>query len=200
MAVEFDRTRQGALDSLYRAYRTGRYVLPVSEVFQLGFRLAAEMGLDHVDAVNTERSATHIAEAQRHEAELDSARSADPWAARLQRVNTLRDVPITPSNYQTLREILLPINSPDEILRSQAPYLVGYFKAGGDSTYAGPDFVAGWFERNLRIFRNLQRITRGPQELIVVIYGSGHVATLQQFVRASPEYDLALLGTYLDGR
>ncbi len=200
VAVESARTRQGTLDSLYREYRAGRYVLPVNEVYQLGFRLAALSGLDRVDAVDTERSATRIDEAQRTEADLVAARSADPWAARLQRINTLQDVPMTSSNYRTLRKMLLAMNAPDEIARSHAAYLVGYFKGGGDSTYAGPDFIAGWYERNLRIFRNLQRITRGPGERIVVIYGSGHVATLQQFAKGSPEYDLVLLGSWFNKR
>lgn len=197
VAVEFARTRQATLDSLYREYRAGRYTLPVNEVFQLGFRLAAAAGLDRVDAVDTERSAMRIEEAQRHEAELVAARSADPWATRLQQEQTLRDVPITPANYRPLRQILLEGNNADAVARSHAAYLVGYFKGGGDSTYAGPDFIAGWYERNLRIFRNLQRITRGPAERIAVIYGAGHLATLQSFVKGSPEYDLVLLDAYL---
>jgi len=200
VAVEYARTRQGTLDSLYREFRAGRYEPPVNEVFQLGFRLAAAAGLEHVDAVDTERSATRIEEAQRHEAELVAARSADPWAARLTQEQTRRDVPITAANYRTLREILLEANSADAIARSHAAYLVGYFKGGGDSTYAGPDFIAGWYERNLRIFRNLQRITRSPTERIAVIYGAGHLATLQSFAKGSPEYDLVLLESYLRTR
>jgi hypothetical protein len=50
---------------------------------------------------------------------------------------------------------------------------VRYFKGGGDTSYVGPDFAAGWFDRNLRIFRNLQRLTGGPAERILVVYGSG---------------------------
>lgn len=200
VAVEFVRTRQGTLDSLYREYRAGRFVLPVNEVYQLGFRVAAASDLDRVDAVDTERSATRIDEAQRSEAALIAARNADPWAVRLQQSHALQDVPITPANYRTLREILLGINTPDEIARSHAAYFVGYFKGGGDSTYAGPDFIAGWYERNLRIFRDLQRITRGPDERIIVIYGSGHLATLQQFAQGSPEYDLVALASWFNKR
>lgn len=200
VAVEYDRTRQGTLDSLYREYRAGRFVLPVNEVFQFGFRVAAASNLGRVDAVDTERSAARIEDAQRSEDALVAARAADPWSIRLQQLSALQDVPITPANYRTLREMLLDINAPDAIARSHAAYFVGYFKGGGDSTYAGPDFIAGWYERNLRIFRNLQRITRGPDERILVIYGSGHLATMQQFVQGSPEYDLVPFAAWADRR
>jgi hypothetical protein len=200
VAVEFDRTRQGRLDSLYREYRAGRFVLPVNEVFQLGFRVAAASDLGRVDAVDTERSAARIEDAQRSEGALVAARAADPWSIRLQQASALQDVPITPANYRTLREMLLDINASDAIARSHAAYFVGYFKGGGDSTYAGPDFIAGWYERNLRIFRNLQRITRGPDERILVIYGSGHLATMQQFVQGSPEYELVPFASWVTRR
>lgn len=176
-------------------------MLPAHEVYQRGFRLAAASNLDRVVAVDTERSATRIKEAQRYEAELIAARSADDsWADQLQRSHARQYVPITPANYQTLREILWRISASDEVARSHAACLVGYFKGGGDSTCVGPDLIAGWYERNLRIFRNLRRITRGPGERILVTHGSGHLATLQPFAKGSPEHDLVPLDSLLNAR
>lgn len=45
----------------------------------------------------------------------------------------------------------------------------GFFKVGGDTSYVGPDFIGSWYDRNLRIFRNLQRITNRPDERLLVV-------------------------------
>jgi hypothetical protein len=57
--------------------------------------------------------------------------------------------------------------------------------------------VSGWYNRNLRIFRNLQRITRGPDERLLLIIGSGHLPILRFVAEHSPEYVLEEPGDYL---
>jgi hypothetical protein len=54
--------------------------------------------------------------------------------------------------------------------------------------------------RNLRIFRNVQRISAAPGERILVIYGSGHLPLLRYMAEASPEYELVEVDRYLSGR
>jgi pheromone shutdown protein TraB len=56
--------------------------------------------------------------------------------------------------------------------------------------YPGVDAKTAWYNRNLRIFANLQRITDRTDERILVIIGAGHVPILRHTVQASPEYAL----------
>ena len=58
--------------------------------------------------------------------------------------------------------------------------------------------MTGWFNRNLRIFANLQRITERPDERILLVIGAGHLAILRHCVQASPEYDLVEVAEYLN--
>ena len=66
-------------------------------------------------------------------------------------------------------------------------YLVGDFKL---EDYRGADILSmWWYNRNLRIFRNLQKITENKNDRILMIFGNGHAAVLRQLIYASPEYD-----------
>jgi hypothetical protein len=80
IAVEWPRERQAALDSLYREYRAGRLAPRPSEVFQLGFRLAARLGLARVDAVDVERHQALIDAVTPRERDLVAADSRTPGA------------------------------------------------------------------------------------------------------------------------
>jgi hypothetical protein len=57
--------------------------------------------------------------------------------------------------------------------------------------------VTAWYNRNLRIFRNLQRITDGPDERLLLLIGGGHVPILRHCAQASPEYELVEVTEYL---
>jgi hypothetical protein len=194
VAVEWSRERQGALDSLYREYRAGRLPPRAGEVFQLGFRLAAQLGHERVYAVDVERHQALLDAVMPYERDLEAADSADVWGPRYRRIYAWED---SVKTTRSLREQLRYMNAPATARRGHGAYLVGYFKGGGDTSYVGPDFVAGWFDRNLRIFRNLQRLTGGPAERLLVIYGAGHLATLRHFVESSPEYRLVEAERYL---
>jgi hypothetical protein len=197
IAVEWDRQRQDRLDSLYREYRAGRLKPRAGEVFQLGFRLAARLGHDRVYAVDVERHQLLMDAAMPYERDFDVADSVDAWRPRYQRFYAWED---STKTTQSLREHLRYINDPVTIRRGHGGYFVRYFKAGADTSYVGPDFIAGWFDRNLRIFRNLQRLTSGPAERILVVYGSGHLGTLRHFAESSPEYELVEAKSYLGGQ
>ncbi|HEX8392648.1 MAG TPA: DUF5694 domain-containing protein, partial [Longimicrobium sp.] len=68
---------------------------------------------------------------------------------------------------------------------------------GRDTTYIGADMVAGWYERNLKIFVNITRVA-APGERVLVIMGSGHGPLLRRFVDESPDYDLVRADPYLE--
>jgi len=48
--------------------------------------------------------------------------------------------------------------------------------------YAGPDLLALWYQRNIRIYHNIVALIDSPSDRILVIYGSGHLGWLQQDV------------------
>ncbi len=78
-------------------------------------------------------------------------------------------------------------------------YLIRIFKyETTDNEFFGPDFVTGWwFNRNLRIFRNIQKIKAKTTDRIVVIFGAGHMNLLNLLFNSSPEFKLLKVKNYL---
>jgi hypothetical protein len=57
--------------------------------------------------------------------------------------------------------------------------------------------VTAWYNRNLRIFANLQRITETPDERLLLLIGGGHLPILRHCIVASPECELVEVADYL---
>ena len=196
IAVEVLPERQAELDSLYDAYRTGHHVLGANEVYQLGFRLGARLGHDRVYAVD---APARLYEAIQTQEEWD-ARVQDfapvdtTWDARYRAFYAYED---SLKTVLPLGSTLRYLNSPARVRQSHGAYLVGSFRLGTDDDPFGPDWATRWFNRNLRIFYNLQRITRGPDERLLLLIEAGHVPLIQSAVVSSPEYRLVEVGEVL---
>lgn len=196
IAVEVMPDRQAWLDSLYAAYRDGSYTLGSNEIFQLGFRLASAVGLPRVHAVDARRrfyepwvdpDSFAVAHGQQ--------RLLDPdLTAQYERLHRWEDQVKT---HQSLREHLLYLNDPRRALQSHGQYLIDNFEVGTADEYPGVDSKTAWFNRNLRIFANLQRLVEREHERIVLIIGAGHLALLQHAAQASPQFQFIELAEVL---
>ncbi len=204
VAVEAPLDAAGRLKERFEKYVAGEAPLGINEIEQLGFRVARAMGHTQVYPVD--------AQARYYEPQIDLEKYAQdkgqwdrlvasetPWEeyyTALYRHGDVRKV------RQTLRQNLLDGNREEAVLASHGAYLVRWIKVGVGDEYPGVDRVTAWYNRNLKIFANLQRITSGPDERILVIIGVGHVPILWHAVEASPEYtrvDLAeVLGPACD--
>ncbi len=218
VAVERRAEEQEELDASYAAYVRGTFDLPADEVYQIGFRLARRLGHERVYGVNAwgryydppidieahvrahgldrsyldELLSPHTPEA--YAAAHGQAHLLSQWSLRYEAAAAHEDRLKTELS---LREVLLSANAEVRILRGHGRYLVDEFKVGSAGEYPGVDWVTHWFNRNLRIFANVQRITESPEERILLIIGGGHVPVLRHCVQASPEYELVEVGTYL---
>ena len=93
---------------------------------------------------------------------------------------------------------LIHLNDPRQIKKDLGNYLIGHFKYESDKgDYTGADFESGrWFNRNLRIFRNIQRTPKSANR-IRVIFGAAHMNLLNYLFECSPEYKLLNVNDYL---
>jgi hypothetical protein len=141
------------------------------------------MGRHFPDELNTMDEARVYAKSRGEEARLD-----DGWDARFKQLYEYDDglKPVMP-----LRNYLLYLNSPPRLRLGHGTYLTGYFKVGAGDKYCGADDLAAyWYDRNLRIFANLLRLVRSPEERIVVIFGAGHLPILRHLAESSPDLRL----------
>ena len=88
----------------------------------------------------------------------------------------------------TVGEMLYNMNLPAYIWKAHLPYIAYIVPVAEGNTYAGADMVATWYQRNIRIFANITRITESADDRIFAIYGAGHVPIIRQLIIDSPDY------------
>lgn len=195
IAIELNPSAQRRIDSLYQLYRAGDWNLTTSETQQLGFRIARNLGIDRIYCVDN--MGVHYDNIQNLFA--DSARLTalehyyfnSPY-----RHITLREA----GRIESVIDHVLFYNHPDQIRESLSTYLLHPFKyeeSPGD--FIGVDFESGrWYNRNLRIFRNIQRIERTSDDRILMIVGKEHLNLLNLFFDISREFEFVSPLPYLE--
>lgn len=198
IVIERRPEEQQRVDSVYTLYLKGKYQLGRYEEEQIGFRLAKQLGLKKLYCVDewgnfNERLASIVfgkdsVEAQKFENYFEQ----DP--------DSLKKVTRKPIfKTQGILSALRQDNDEKNIKNSLGNYLTGLFKyESTENDFTGVDFETGrWFSRNLKIFRNIQRIDAGPNDRILVLYGADHLNLLNYFFECSPEYRLMKTNNYL---
>ena len=176
VAVEVPSSRQARLDSLYRAFRSGRHELEESETQQLGFRLAVRLELARVVAVDHRLNLPYGPyQSARQDQSPDIQARYDAFVDRL----IAEDDSL--QRTASLREILRVDNTPERIRAIHDALYLQSLEIGAGDGFEGADLVAAWYERNLKIFANLAA-TSQPGDRVVLIIGAGHTAILRSLV------------------
>lgn len=198
IVIESNPEKQAKYDSLYNQYLAGNYNLGRDEVDQIGFRIAKMMKLKRLHCVNAWGSDYEALDSVLEGKDsLGHKKFMDYFAKCADTIKQYFPKPVFKT--KGIRAELIQKNDPKNISRDMGSYLVGIFKyETSNNEFFGPDFVTGWwFNRNLRIFRNIQKINAKPTDRILVIFGAGHMTLLNSFFEASPEYKLRKVNDYL---
>lgn len=168
-----------------------------SEVYQLGFRIAKRLGHKNIYAADTWGKMYNTVSKALDDEQQESAfgrfyKNNHDTTLRFEREPVFKS--------QSIMAELRQLNAEQTIEKTLGNYLIGQFKYETDSSpFFGADFETGrWFNRNLRIFRNIQRVPEAPERRILVIFGAGHMNLLNLFFDASPEYERESVTNYLD--
>ena len=198
IAIEVNPQHQSRIDSLYNSYLAGKHDLSRSETQQIGFRLGKMLGIEKLYCTddwgvhyNDVREVIFNEEHPEYE-KFASYFFNNPDSAILYRPDVIFKT-------ESILADLIKRNDPENIKRSFGNYLTGPFKfATNDNEFFGVDFRTGqWLNRNLRIFRNIQKINTEAGDRILAIYGSGHLNTLNYFFDCCPEFELVETNNYL---
>jgi len=169
-------------------YKNGAYKNERDERFQIAMRLASELDLDTIYSIDAESFDPEIEK-------LDSVyyqnlikdfdfESDDPYLKLYKEFYSYNNKLVSKMN---LLDYFKYINSEEYHKMDYGGYLVGDFKL--DSTRGADILSIWWYNRNLRIFRNLQEITTSVNDRILVVFGNGHASILRQLIQCSPEYE-----------
>ena len=209
LAFEIDFSRTAEINATYQDYLKGTYELKRHEGDQIGFRLAKQMRhpkiycvdywpehdpiLEKIDDHLIDRGTFAREHNQRH---LFGSHPGSPGKVTRDEDGT---VWIEPEAYEPITDMYIRINQPERSRASQRAYLHDA-RIGLDDQYPGANWLVHiWYDRNLKIFVNLTRITESADDRILLIIGAGHVFLVQQFLEDSGDYIVESPLKYLDG-
>lgn len=190
VAVEWQG--QTRLDDRFKKYVAGQYVLAANEVDQVGLRVARDLGLESVYAVDIDGEfpwlgLVNYAKANGHAATLDSL---------LAEIGNMVKNQNEYLSGHTVLETLRYMNADSKVAED-----VGFYyreaRYGENGDYAGPDLLAEWYKRNIRIFNNFMKLVTRPDDRVLVIYGNGHLGWLRNMVASDPTLRLRKLEEFV---
>ncbi|MGB3590894.1 MAG: DUF5694 domain-containing protein [Nonlabens sp.] len=66
-----------------------------------------------------------------------------------------------------------------------------------ERNYEGADVAADFYQRNLRIFANINRLDIQPDDRVLILNGVTHIAFFHEFMKMSPVYNVVDAQAYL---
>jgi hypothetical protein len=196
IAVEQIPANQYKIDSLYALYKAGKWELKKNEIYQLGFRIGKSLNLSQIHCVD---------DPGKHYEKIDSLFKDSTRLSKLEYYyfnspDTIYPPDKASAKVTSIIDALYEGNNPERIRERLSNYLLNPFKyeeQPGDFT--GVDFETGrWYNRNLRIFRNIQRIPYSAEDRILLILGTEHLNLLNLFFDVSAEFELISPLPYLE--
>jgi len=159
----------------YSDYLAGKYALSRNENDQIGFRLAKELGHPAVYPVDADGDFPYLRVVNYAKANGLTEKFNALEAITGARVKAQGDF----LQSHTVLETLEYMNSDSLVAKDIAAYFA-FVPYGEPWEYAGPDLLAMWYQRNIRIYHNMVALVSSPNERILVIYGAGHLGWLRQ--------------------
>lgn len=194
IALEFDASKTDA-DEKYQRYLKGEYVLGPGEGEQIGFRLAKLLGHAHI----------YPADVRNINVDFDPGELANEFGPLLQQLGKEGNKVVTQINNwvknNSIGGVLAKMNTPEADLLNIDLYYKYLLPVGKGDKYPGGEAVTRWYKRNLFIFHNIMRILNvGKENRVLVIFGQGHTAMLNQFLRYSALFKKEDIRKYLPAR
>ncbi len=202
--IYVESSHQPWIDSLYNEYLAGRYKLGRNEIYQLGFRVAKQMKLPQVYAVDTWPFSSEFSEKYSwidslwtNAKPVDSTRD-NYWAAKYKAFYNAGD---SIQLGLTMLENFLLMAQPATLQRMHGHYLASGFNSAElpeNNGQQGPDALSiWWYNRNLRILNNILRTQPSSNDRIMVLFGNGHMPILKHCFYSSPEFEVVELKSLL---
>ncbi|HCQ89508.1 MAG TPA: hypothetical protein DIU45_06840 [Clostridium sp.] len=197
IAVEAKVTSSKELNNAYLEYRSNNGEIKSSiiehrnEIVQLGFRLANR--LNHPKIYPIDIPAFLPFELLDDYAKKNLPKLHEKFYQEISK--TAKEHEDLQKN-NTVDEILSYLNNESRIEMEHSNLYLALNQVGAGDKYYGANYITTWYERNIKIFANLQAISE-PGDRILVIYGAGHCKILRDFVSSYKEMELVDALKYL---
>ena len=186
VAVEGQFEDAAAWQSRYGRYRAGTLEPSRNEIVQIGFRLAHRLNHPAVYPIDYQMRIGNDSIGALYERRPDLQAMGDSIQAILQaRTDSADAVRESTTVTQHLRQI----NSEEGLHGGNSFAMFGaLMPAGEGANYGGPQVLAKWYDRNIRMVHHLHRIQQPGTERILAIVGSGHVPPMRNLLDEDPRF------------
>ena len=153
---------------------------------QLAFTLGKKLGHEKVYPIDFKME---LNEARMHELLRSSPQSQAIYQEMMDYGNQMAAKHHELSTEGSLLDLLIHLNGEEAISQNQSFYTDFILRMGEGKNYGGAEVVASWYERNLKIFHNLHRITLGQQdERVLIFIDHAHIKYLRDLIRESSHF------------
>ncbi|RZJ49281.1 MAG: hypothetical protein EOO19_05820 [Chryseobacterium sp.] len=174
-----------------KEYKEGKHAKQRDERYQIAMRLAKELNLNELYSIDANSVLDDLGEKFNKtdsiyfkNMSLDYDFLSDDAVSKQYNAffkNSER------KNFKSILDLFKFMNSKEYHRYEYGAYLSGDFKL---REHDGADMLAlYWYNRNLRMFRNIQNIHPSSDDRVLVIVGNGHASVLRQLFTSSPEFD-----------
>ena len=191
--IEATPGRQSSIDSSVAAYKAGKKQLEATEVQQLAFRLAKELNLNTVYGVDYQDADFPFDSLMKSAAEANQTGITTLVQKTIEEIQQSFNEALQKS---TIKEMLLRENN-QSMIRLQHEFYFKLLPAGKYGNHVGSYLVSEWWRRNMVIYENILKQLNGHEERILVIFGSGHTAILNELMKFNPEIELVAVSDVL---
>ncbi len=204
ICVESVPENQEALNALYKKFLEdpGTLLTDLGETSMLAFEVARLSGIDSIYGIDNHMGYNYSV-GDFIERSPDLVNSIDP-KTYLQLTNEpFNDAPEMAAMEKdfdnlTLADKLRFMNESkylDNSIMSNADKLL-YVGIGDE--FQGADNAAIFYNRNMRIFSNLNRIPMTDEDRVFILMGAAHTAFLREFMQRSPKFEMVNTQDYLN--
>jgi len=187
--VEVPVELQGRLDSNITKYKSGQFTLRGTETHQLGYRLAKELNLASLYAVDYRDSQFPFDSLVKSATE---AKQFELLGYMKKSIDSVQNDFNESLKKNTVRELLLAQNT-EAAGQLQVGGYFDFLVAGKEGNHVGSYLTSEWWRRNMIIYENILKRLDGKEKKILVIFGSGHTALLKEMMKYNRNLELVPL-------
>lgn len=194
VCVEVPWERNNALDSVYQTYlqAPGNSSTYYGEVGMVAFEVARINKLERLYGIDHRMDYNYMIGG-----EIDNAIDAATYQDYTNNpFRTTPEIAVNEDSLSLLNKLKL-WNRPehlDFLIEINADILT---HVGTENGFEGADEAAKYYQRNLRMYSNLNRIPADSTDRIFLIMGGSHTAFFNDFMKRSPKYELVDVFEYL---
>lgn len=193
IAVEVEKRANELLQEKYNAYWESNVLERENEVWQIGFRLAKQLG--HKKVVGVDWMEEGVSQRGCGDVLTYLEEKEPELCVELKRYI---GAVVKLDEKTTILDTYRKMNSKEEFEKSLA-YYVNYARIGSAEDYYGLGWLLWWYQRNLIIFANISELVRkDSDERVLLLIGAAHRGILTEMLADSRLFEVVDVLEYLE--